>query len=423
MRSAKKFDASIADRYRPDFGVSWLSLSDPGALLMALMSLSIGAVTCSIAISQIFLVAAICVWLYLLARGQAEIVVTPALALIGCFVMAIQVSALASPTPLYSLGYSKKFLIYSVLLIVPVAFRDRRELERVYLVIALGATLSAGVGIFQYFFDSQISLVNRISGLTGHWMTFSGLQMLSLLGLLALLAASPTGSADGGRLRGRYRWIYPAVPIQAFALALSQTRSAWLGFLAGLVVLALIFNRRWLLVILPGILICFLVMPQPFRERTSAAFDLSDSTTRIRMELVQTGWNMIQAHPLVGVGPRRVPLDYASYNTTNEFPSWIYQHLHNNVIQIGAEMGLPALLFWLAFLGALAATALRQLIAAPGQPDRFAAGASLASIAALLAAGLFEYNYGDSEVLTLFLFIIASPLALNGRMRLDTEAS
>ena len=36
---------------------------------------------------------------------------------------------------------------------------------------------------------------------------------------------------------------------------------------------------------------------------------------------------------------------------------------------------------------------------------------ALGSWAALMVAGLFEYNFGDSEVLTLFLFIMSAPYA------------
>jgi hypothetical protein len=39
-----------------------------------------------------------------------------------------------------------------------------------------------------------------------------------------------------------------------------------------------------------------------------------------------------------------------------------------------------------------------------------AAGA-LAAIAAMLAAGMFEYNFGDSEFLMLFLIIVTLPFA------------
>ena len=39
------------------------------------------------------------------------------------------------------------------------------------------------------------------------------------------------------------------------------------------------------------------------------------------------------------------------------------------------------------------------------------AAAALASVAAMLAAGLFEYNFGDSEFLMLFLVLITLPFA------------
>jgi hypothetical protein len=43
-----------------------------------------------------------------------------------------------------------------------------------------------------------------------------------------------------------------------------------------------------------------------------------------------------------------------------------------------------------------------------------ASSAALAAWVALMAAGMFEYNFGDSEVLTLFLFIMSAPYAFMG---------
>ena len=39
------------------------------------------------------------------------------------------------------------------------------------------------------------------------------------------------------------------------------------------------------------------------------------------------------------------------------------------------------------------------------------AAAALAAMAAMLAAGLFEYNFGDSEFLMLFLVLVTLPFA------------
>jgi hypothetical protein len=46
----------------------------------------------------------------------------------------------------------------------------------------------------------------------------------------------------------------------------------------------------------------------------------------------------------------------------------------------------------------------------------------MAATAALVVSGLFEYNFGDSEVLALFLFFMAAPYAFQGRAIAGTPA-
>jgi putative inorganic carbon (hco3(-)) transporter len=83
-------------------------------------------------------------------------------------------------------------------------------------------------------------------------------------------------------------------------------------------------------------------------------------------------------------------------------------HLHNNPLQIAAERGLPALAIWLWFLVALVRDLWKRFA---GGRHRELGAAALATIVALLSAGLFEYNFGDSEVLMLFLLIVTLPAA------------
>ncbi len=46
--------------------------------------------------------------------------------------------------------------------------------------------------------------------------------------------------------------------------------------------------------------------------------------------------------------------------------------------------------------------------------------AAIASIVGMLAAGLFEYNFGDSEFLMLFLLLITLPFTACARQLADT---
>src|SRR5262249_38945330 len=83
-------------------------------------------------------------------------------------------------------------------------------------------------------------------------------------------------------------------------------------------------------------------------------------------------------------------------------------HLHNNPLQIAAERGLPALALWLWFLVSLCRDLQRRFVSGS---QRFLAAAALATVAALFTAGVVGDNFGDSEVLMLFLIIVTLPAA------------
>jgi len=83
-------------------------------------------------------------------------------------------------------------------------------------------------------------------------------------------------------------------------------------------------------------------------------------------------------------------------------------HLHNVPVQIAAERGLPALVVWLVFIAATVRQLFRRF---RGERDQTLAATGLAAVAAMLAAGLFEYNFGDSEFLMLFLVLVTLPYA------------
>src|SRR4029079_5004466 len=94
--------------------------------------------------------------------------------------------------------------------------------------------------------------------------------------------------------------------------------------------------------------------------------------------------------------------DYRGDDAVNK----INPHLHNNPLQIAAERGLPALAIWLLFIVAVCRDLQRRF--ASGS-QRFLAAAALASVIALLTAGLFEYHIGDSELLTVFPIVLRRP--------------
>jgi len=129
--------------------------------------------------------------------------------------------------------------------------------------------------------------------------------------------------------------------------------------------------------------------------------------------MMRIGGRMVQAHPLTGVGPNMVQRSYVGYRGPDSLVGpdgvvHINPHLHNNPLQIAAERGLPALAIWLWFIVAVCRDLQTRF---RSNSQRFLSAAGLAVTAALVTAGLFEYNFGDSEVLMLYLIIATLPAA------------
>ena len=53
--------------------------------------------------------------------------------------------------------------------------------------------------------------------------------------------------------------------------------------------------------------------------------------------------------------------------------------------------------------------------------DRVLAAAALAAMVAMLAAGMFEYNFGDSEFLMMLLLVVTLPFAAARAPRADAR--
>jgi O-antigen ligase len=306
------------------------------------------------------------------------------------------VSAAFSPDPRTSFIDSKQLVVF---LIVPAVYqlsRGNRALTVFNVIITVGAA-SAILGIVQYGVLNYDHLGQRPQGALGHYMTYSGLLVLVICAAVGRLLFDVRHCA----------WAAIVMPSLAAAIALTFTRSAWVGVAAGVTVLFVLKDRR-LLALLPIIAILFVVLaPARINARMYSMFDMHDPTTRDRVAMLREGRAMIADHPLTGVGPNMVERVYAQYRDPLAVEK-VNPHLHNVPMQIAAERGLPALAIWLWFVGTVVWDVWRKLRTSR---HRFLAATALAATAGMLSAGLFEHNFGDSEFLMLFLVLLTLPFA------------
>lgn len=360
------------------------------ALLVAVAALQL-----SIAVAQIAIACAGLAWTIRAVRHGVPALPRFALPL-GLYAGLTLLSAALSRDPAVSVPDTKQLLLF---VLVPVVFefaRGARARTLITVALAVGAA-SALVGISQYGILHYGGLGKRPQGTLSHWMTYSGTLMLVICAATARLLYDV-------RDRG---WAAAAMPALVTSLALTLTRSAWVGVFAGVGTLFLLKDRRLIGVLPIVVAVVVALAPASVTDRVYSMFDRNDPTSRDRVAMLEAGRAMVLDHPVTGVGPDMVSRVYPRYRVP-----WAVQpsnpHLHNVPVQIAAERGLPALAAWLWCIGAL----VRGLWATLGRTrtPALTAGA-LAATAAMLAAGLFEYNFGDSEFLMLFLVLVTAPFA------------
>ena len=290
----------------------------------------------------------------------------------------------------------------SLLLLLPIAidlFDEPSRARAVLLALGGSGVVLSLVGFWQFAHGGN-DLENRIRATLSHYMTFSGLVMIS--GCLLL------GFAFEGT--GRWRWIGLLGVLPLAAMLLTFTRNAYVGTLLAVVLYLALKRPRALLLLLPVLAAIYLLSPRSIQSRILSTVSLQDVTNRDRISMLHAGARMIRDDPAFGVGPEMVKEYYPRYRDADaiEFRT---AHLHNNVLQLAAANGLFAALSYLALMALFLVRSI-GLLRREARPDRAAllAGALMAGTA-LFFAGFFEYNWGDTEVEMATLLVLAVPFS------------
>ncbi len=365
----------------------------------------------SIAVSQILLALALAA---LLASGEPlrlPRIKWP----LALFLLGTLISLAASGHIQEGLPQLRKFYVFFELLVVFSALRDTKLIRWLFLTWSGFAAVTATRGLVQFVQkvqqarelqqnDYAFYVGERITGFMSHWNTFSAQEMFALLGLAAFLFFGPPVK--------KRAWVwYLCAILMAVAVLLAETRAVWIALaVAGLYLVW--FWRRWVILLAPvAVAVAFLVSPAVIRDRfTSLIHPQGVDSNAFRLVTWRTGIRMIEAHPLLGLGPEGPKYEFNEWVPAGtELPEGWYGHLHNIYLQYAAERGIPTMLVMMWMLGQILydfSRGLRTL--PPGRGNRrFLLHVGIAVVLATLAEGCFEYNLGDSEVLTMFLVVVA----------------
>jgi len=318
------------------------------------------------------------------------------------FVASSLVAAMLSMDVTESLKDSKDLLHIFIFLAAYDLFRRYpARIETAFRVVSASGGLIAVVGLGQALMRG-VRIDNRISGFNDIYMTYAGLLMLATIMGLAVALFSFRKWKDA--------WIPAALGLMIFAILLSLTRNSWVGLVAGGTVLvalrkpAALFAGPVLVMVVVGL------APANVQDRIYSVFDIQNVSNRERIYLWKAGSKIIADFPVFGVGQNAFPLVYPKYRDPGVKEPNI-SHLHNNFLELAVERGLIGLACWMS-MWSVALWSVGMFWIRSGKPMdppvRVALAACLGSVTAFLCAGVFEYNFGDSEIQMLFYFVMAA---------------
>jgi O-antigen ligase len=367
----------------------------------------------SIAVSQILLALALAA---LLLSGE-KLRLPPLKWPLALFLLGTLLALAFSPHPGEGLPQVRKLYVLLELVIVFSCLRDMKLIRWVFLTWTGFAAITGIRGLVQFVEkmrqarqlganDYSFYVGERITGFMSHWNTFSAQQMFALTMLAAFLFFAPVAR--------KRLWVWIVCGgLMGVAVLLAETRAVWIGTgIAGLYLLW--FWKRWTVLLAPVlVVIAFFASPPVLKERfKSLTHPQGVDSNTFRLVTWRTGVEMIKAHPVLGIGPEGPKYHFEEWvppDIPRPLPVGWYGHLHNIYLQYSAERGIPTMLVLMWLLGKMLYDFWRGLGALPpGRSNaRFLLHGGIAVILATLAEGFFEYNLGDSEVLTMFLVVAA----------------
>lgn len=295
---------------------------------------------------------------------------------------------------------NKEIFIFLLIPVFILALRRIEMYKTAVNTVLYSAVLSSLIGIFISIREG-ISLQHRLKGFSSHWMTYSGLLMLVFVFFTIL------NIYENNKKKKLLHFIllFPVL----VSIFLSLTRSAWIGIFVSTGIFFIYYFRKQPKILITTFIvlsIIFMLLPGPIKSRVFSIFDINDTTNLDRLYMAYTTLEIVKDYPLTGVGSDNVKKIYAEYRhpeATKNNP-----HLHNNFFQIAAERGIITLLVFILFFISLI-TDLSAKIKNGTVFEKKISTAVLFLVISFLTSGMFEYNFGDTEIKFLFFFFISIP--------------
>ena len=283
--------------------------------------------------------------------------------------------------------------LYPVFFATFLFVENKEQLKKILVWFFLFSALVCCIELVRYFVDffsqSEKPLSEFRLEYYGYPITNGEIKMLIVLTIVPLIFLKEKFVFN------RLILILIAIPVFV-TLFLTDSRNAFLGVFAGLLIIGLLRNKYFLAGLVAVVVLFIFFAPAALRERVDSIVDLNQASNHSRIVMWETGERMIADHPIIGFGDIDINKLYAQYKKPEYHGEGA--HMHNNYFQILVMFGFVGFISWLA---AMLYIFFKQIkvyrLAKNDEVLRSLALISLVSMVAFQISGLTEWNFGDAE--------------------------
>jgi O-antigen ligase len=302
----------------------------------------------------------------------------------------------------------KRFLLFLIFYCMIIKINDKKTLNKILIVILSVFTLISVYEIILYAvnFSEQTKNMN-ISNMRlyafSYFITTGEMKMLLFITLFPLIFVKE-------KIFIPKKYLIISLSIIFIAMYLTQSRNVFLAVFICFIIFGIIINRKFLIYLTIFIAVVLLVIPSQFRQRIASIVDPTHPSNESRLIMWNVGWQMFKDHPFAGVGDNEITQVYKMY----KIPEFHGEgsHLHSNYMMVLATKGIFGFIFYIALFITLFLKHFKYFKNSKDKVDRYLIFGCILAMISFHISGIFEWNYGDWEVLTLFLFIVSIPFVL-----------
>ena len=301
----------------------------------------------------------------------------------------------------------KRLLLFLIFFVTIIKVSSKEDLYRIIVIVLIIFSVISVYEIIKYILSlNELLKTTTASEIRIEYfaypLTSGEMKMFIVLSIFPVLIASK-------KLIIRRAYLILALLPIIISMLLTQSRNVFLAIFICLLIYGF-FNRKFLIAYIIILVAGAIFLPQSYKERVTSIFDPKHPSNESRIIMWETGIKMFKDHPLTGVGDNQITQVYKMYKTIDRHGEGA--HLHSNYMMILATTGIFG---FIAYLGYFISIFLAQIkiYKLPGDNvDRaFILGSILTNIAFHIA-GIFEWIFGDHEVMTVFFFLIAIPFVI-----------